>query len=77
MIQCYFDKEFIAGLPKEERRANTYYVNEDYMFSDTAQVYKRRGFKTLNQYLWDKEIEGNIKEKVQQEMSFLPQKNEI
>lgn len=76
MIQCYFDKEFIAGLPKEERRANTYYVNEDYMFSDTVRPYKKRGFKTLKQYEWDKLLKEEMQEQVQQQMEFLPQKNE-
>lgn len=76
MIQCYFDKEFIAGLPKEERRANIYYVNEKHLFSDTVRPYKKRGFKTLKQYEWDKLLEEEMQEQVQQQMEFLPQKNE-
>ncbi|MBE2905532.1 hypothetical protein HPJ93_10840 [Anoxybacillus flavithermus] len=76
MIQCYFDKEFIAGLPKEERRANTYYVNEEHLFSDTVRPYKKRGFKTLKQYEWDKLLEEEMQEQVQHQMEFLPQKNE-
>ncbi|MBT2680154.1 hypothetical protein J7E38_14155 [Bacillus sp. ISL-35] len=68
MIQCLVNqKHFVLGLPDEERKANTYIVNEFDSFSDIPQAYEKIKIKTRAEYyaeqrekykhLWGKECD--------------------
>ncbi|MFD2703928.1 hypothetical protein [Salibacterium lacus] len=55
---------YVRGLPKEERWANTYFVNEPYQFSVEPMPYKKAKMISMDTYYQKKEHKEQIAEEI-------------
>ncbi|WP_066173380.1 hypothetical protein [Bacillus marinisedimentorum] len=74
LISFHINQEFVIGLKREERLANTYYTNDFIQFSDTPVDYITRRVISEITYFKRKKEEEKLKEMVEEGMDLLPSK---